>query len=109
MRRNRQSGKKGMIVTMKIENIPEAFSVTLRLKIITALVSSARTCKELREITQATQGNLSVQLTKLEEWGYLTSEKMIEKKKTKSTYTITEFGLQQFEAYVSLLQSVLQK
>ena len=109
MRRNRQSGKKGMSVTMKIENIPEAFSVTLRLKIITALVSSARTFKELREITQATQGNLSVQLTKLEEWGYLTSEKMIEKKKTKSTYTITEFGLQQFEAYVSLLQSVLQK
>lgn len=92
---------------MNIENIPEAFCVTLRLKIITALISSARTFKELREITQATQGNLSVQLTKLEEWGYLTSEKVIEQKKTRSTYTITDFGLQQFEGYVELLQSVL--
>lgn len=92
---------------MNIDTIPEAFSVTLRLKILTALVSASRTFKELREITQATQGNLSVQLTKLEEWGYLTSQKVIEQKKTKSTYTITPFGLQQFEAYVSLLQSVL--
>lgn len=92
---------------MNIDTIPEAFCVTLRLKIITALVSASRTFKELREITKATQGNLSVQLTKLEEWGYLTSEKVIEKKKTRSTYTITEYGLQQFEAYVSLLQSVL--
>lgn len=82
--------------------------MTLRLKIITALVSSARSFKELREITQATQGNLSVQLTKLEEWGYLSSEKVIEKKKTRSTYTITDFGLRQFEAYVELLQSVLR-
>ncbi len=94
---------------MNIQNIPKAFSVALRLKIITALVRSSRTFKELREITQATQGNLSVQLTKLEEWGYLSSEKVIEKKKTRSTYTITEYGLQQFEAYVCLLQSVLQK
>lgn len=83
--------------------------MALRLKIITALISSARTFAQLREITQATQGNLSVQLTKLEEWGYLTSEKVIEKKKTKTTYTITDFGLRQFEAYVELLQSVLQK
>ena len=72
---------------MNIDTIPEAFSVTLRLKILTALVSASRTFKELREITQATQGNLSVQLTKLEEWGYLTSQKVIEQKKTKSTYT----------------------
>lgn len=94
---------------MNIENIPEVFCVALRLKIITALVSSARTFKELREITHATQGNLSVQLTKLEEWGYLISEKVIEKKKTRSTYMITDFGLRQFEAYVELLQSVSQK
>ena len=93
---------------MNIDNIPEAFSVALRLKIITALVNSSRTFNELRDITQATQGNLSVQLTKLEAWEYITSEKVIEKKKTKSTYTITPFGLQQFEEYVDLLQSVLQ-
>ena len=97
-----------MGIRVNIENIPEAFSVTLRLKIITALVSSSRTFNELRSITQATQGNLSVQLTKLETWDYITSEKVIERKKTKTTYTITAFGLRQFEEYVSLPQSVLQ-
>ena len=56
---------------------------------------------------QPTRGNLSVQLTKLEEWGFLTSVKVIEKKKTKSTYTLTAYGLNQFEEYISLLQSVL--
>lgn len=94
---------------MNIDNIPEAFSVALRLKIISSLVGSSKTFNELREITQATQGNLSVQLTKLETWGYVTSSKVIERKRTKSTYALTLFGLSQFEEYVALLQSVLDK
>lgn len=92
---------------MKINEIPEAFSATLRIKIIAALTGSSKTFNELLELTQATRGNLSVQLTKLEEWGFLTSVKVIEKKKTKSTYTLTSYGLNQFEEYISLLQSVL--
>ena len=92
---------------MKINEIPEAFSATLRIKIIAALTGSSKTFNELLELTQATRGNLSVQLTKLEEWGFLTSVKVIEKKKTKSTYTLTAYGLNQFEESISLLQSVL--
>lgn len=93
---------------MNIANIPEVFNVTLRLKIISGLITSSKTFNELLNITQATNGNLSIQLTKLETWGYLTSNKVIEKKKTKSTYTITPFGLHQFEEYVLLLQSILK-
>ena len=92
---------------MKINEIPDAFSATLRIKIIAALTGSSKTFNELLELTQATRGNLSVQLTKLEEWGFLTSVKVIEKKKTKSPYTLTSYGLNQFEEYISLLQSVL--
>lgn len=94
---------------MNIDSIPEAFSVALRLKIISSLVSASKTFNELREMTQATQGNLSVQLTKLETWGYITSDKVIEKKRTKTTYTLTDFGLTQFEEYVALLQAVLDR
>lgn len=94
---------------MNIDSIPEAFSVALRLKIISSLVSASKTFNELREMTQATQGNLSVQLTKLETWGYITSDKVIEKKRTKTTYTLTDFGLIQFEEYVALLQAVLDR
>lgn len=99
--------KKGEIVD--INNIPEAFCVTLRIKIMTCLLPSSRTFNELLDITQATRGNVSVQLSKLENWNYLTSNKVIENKKTKTTYTLTALGLQQFEEYVTLLQDMLLK
>ena len=92
---------------MTIDNIPEAFSVTLRIKILSCLVSSSRTFNELLDLTQATKGNLSTQLTKLENWGYLISDKRIENRKTKTTYTLTSSGLRQFEEYVDLLQNIL--
>ena len=92
---------------MTIDSIPEAFSVTLRIKILSCLVSSARTFNELLNLTQATKGNLSTQLMKLENWGYLISDKRIENRKTKTTYTLTSSGLRQFEEYVDLLQNIL--
>ena len=92
---------------MKINEIPDAFSATLRIKIISGLVSSSKTFNELLEFTQATRGNLSVQLTKLEEWNFIISDKVIEKKRTKSTYTLTPYGLSQFEEYISTLRSVI--
>lgn len=92
---------------MYINEIPEAFSVKLRIKIIACLIDSSKTFKELMEITQATKGNLSVQLTKLNDWGYIISNKIIKNKKTKTTYTITPFGLNQFEEYVNSLQTII--
>ncbi|MDR2888635.1 MAG: transcriptional regulator [Lachnospiraceae bacterium] len=94
---------------MNINSIPEMFCLSLRIKIISCLLSSSKNFNELLEITQTTRGNLSVQLSKLEEYGYLTSRKIIEKKKTKTTYTLTTFGVQQFEEYVTLLQSIIEK
>lgn len=94
---------------MKSYDIPEAFSVKLRIKIIACLIQSSQTFNEVLEVTGATKGNLSTQLSKLENWNYLTSKKVIEKKKTKTTYTLTGFGFKQFEQYVSFLQSILPK
>lgn len=92
---------------MKNYDIPEALTVKLRIKIVSCLIQSSKTFNEILGKTEASKGNLSTQLTKLENWGYLTSKKVIEKKKTKTTYTLTEFGLKQFEEYVSFLQNVL--
>jgi DNA-binding HxlR family transcriptional regulator len=92
---------------MKNYDIPEALTVKLRIKIVSCLIQSSKTFNEILEKTEASKGNISTQLTKLENWGYLTSKKVIEKKKTKTTYTLTEFGLKQFEEYVSFLQNVL--
>ena len=48
-----------------------------------------------------------MQLTKLEEWGYIESTKAICGKRPKTSYKITDFGIQQFEAYVNLLETLL--
>lgn len=92
---------------MNISAIPEAFCLSLRIKIISCLLVSSCTFNELLEKTQSSHGNLSVQLSKLEDWKYLTSKKIIKNKKTRTTYTITQFGIQQFEEYVELLQNII--
>lgn len=92
---------------MNINEIPEALCLKLRLEIISSLIQSARTFNELLIITQASRGNLSIQLSKLEDWKFISSNKIIENKRTKTTYKITPLGMEKFEAYVSLLQNIL--
>ena len=94
---------------MNINEIPEALCQKLRIKIISSLVQSSRTFNELLDITKATKGNLCVQLGKLEEWNFITSDKVLENKKTKTTYTITDLGLTQFEEYVQLLRNIIEE
>ncbi|MBQ6880029.1 MAG: transcriptional regulator [Bacteroidales bacterium] len=62
----------------------------------------------LRETTHATAGNLSVQLDKLSEAGYISVEKTFEGKKPRTICRITPVGLQAFENYVDALKSYLK-
>jgi len=62
----------------------------------------------LRENTQATAGNLSVQLDKLSAAGYNLVEKTFEGKKPRTLCRITPVGLQAFESYVDALKSYLK-
>ena len=62
----------------------------------------------LRETTHATAGNLSVQLDKLSEAGYISVEKTFEGKKPRTRCRITPVGLQAFENYVDALKSYLK-
>ena len=62
----------------------------------------------LRETTHATAGNLSVQLDKLSEAGYISVEKTFEGKKPRTICRITPVGLQAFENYVNALKSYLK-
>ena len=63
----------------------------------------------LRETAQATAGNLSVQLDKLSEAGYISVEKTFEGKKPRTICRITPVGLAAFEAYVEALKSYLHQ
>lgn len=58
-------------------------------------------------ITNASDGNLSVQLKKLEGWEYIKSEKKLINGKGVTQYQITETEIKQFEEYVVFLESVI--
>lgn len=61
----------------------------------------------LREKTDSTAGNLSVQLDKLANAGYITMEKGFVGKKPKTTCRITGNGRKAFEEYVETLKDYL--
>jgi DNA-binding MarR family transcriptional regulator len=63
----------------------------------------------LKEKTQSTAGNLSVQLDKLSDAGYITIEKSFKGKKPLTTCRITAKGIQAFEDYVQTLKQYIRK
>ena len=61
----------------------------------------------LKEKTDATAGNLSVQLDKLSSAGYISIEKGFVGKKTRTVCQVTEQGRKAFEEYVETLREYL--
>lgn len=61
----------------------------------------------LREKTESTAGNLSVQLDKLARAEYITVEKGFEGRKPRTVCRVTDKGRRAFEDYVDTLRSYL--
>lgn len=61
----------------------------------------------LKEQTKATAGNLSVQLDKLSNAGYIEIKKGFQGKKPRTTCSITDKGMKAFEEYVEALRSYI--
>ena len=80
----------------------------LRLAVISILMSvDEADFVYLKEKTESTAGNLSVQLDKLSAAGYITVTKGFVGKKTRTTCKVTEEGRQAFEEYVETLKNYL--
>jgi DNA-binding MarR family transcriptional regulator len=62
----------------------------------------------LKEKTDATAGNLSVQLDKLSEAKYISIKKEFVGKKTRTTCKMTEKGKKAFESYVDALKGYIK-
>jgi DNA-binding transcriptional ArsR family regulator len=62
----------------------------------------------IREKTNATAGNLSVQVQKLKEAGYIEVSKQFKDNYPLTTCKITKQGLKAFEEYVTALQEYLK-
>lgn len=82
----------------------------LRLAIMSLLISlESAEFTFIKEKTNSTAGNLSVQLDKLSEAGYLSIEKAFKGKKPVTTCKITKRGIKAFEEYVNTLKQYINK
>lgn len=80
----------------------------LRLAIMSLLITNEKvTFPYVVEKTDASRGNVSVQITNLEEAGYLDVTKSFEDKKPKTTLTITKKGKEAMETYTEALKEYL--
>ncbi|MDE7409778.1 MAG: transcriptional regulator [Muribaculaceae bacterium] len=61
----------------------------------------------LKEKTESTAGNLSVQLDKLSSAGYITVEKGLSGKRPRTICSVTKEGRNAFEEYVEALKTYL--
>jgi DNA-binding MarR family transcriptional regulator len=81
----------------------------LRLAVMSLLIS----VKEaeftfIKEKTNSTAGNLSVQVQKLKEVGYIEVLKQFKDNYPQTTCKITQKGIEAFESYVTALQAYLK-
>ncbi len=80
----------------------------LRLAIISILMNLEEAdFVYLKDKTESTAGNLSVQIDKLSAAGYITVEKGFVGKKTRTVCRITDQGRAAFEEYVDSLKKLL--
>jgi len=80
----------------------------LRLAVISLLISAdVAEFTYIREQTGATAGNLSIQITKLKEAGYIEVTKKFRNNYPQTLCNITELGKEKFTEYVNSLKDYL--
>ena len=74
---------------------------------IVAVLAKVENCdfNYLKQITETTQGNLSIQLKKLKESGYISINKSFENNYPKTSCSITKAGIKAFEDHFSNLKN----
>lgn len=80
----------------------------LRLAVVSILMSVEEAdFVFLKEKTNSTAGNLSVQLEKLSEAGYIEANRTLEGRRTRTVCRMTEKGRQAFACYIDTLKDYL--
>ena len=91
-----------------MEELDPLLHSQLRLAVMSILMNvSEADFVYLKETTEATAGNLSVQLDKLSAAGYINVEKGFAGKRPRTLCHITPLGRQAFEHYVAAIKSYL--
>jgi len=102
-----EKGRKGNQELIQLTEIDPIIHSPARLKVMTYLYLVENIdFVYLKRVTDLSWGNLSKHLTKLEEAGYVGTEKTFENKKPKTTIWLTEQGRDAFQKYKDNLQQV---
>ncbi len=81
----------------------------LRLGMVSALaVNESLTFRDLKEILETTDGNLSVHARKLEEAGYVSCTKRFEGRVPCTEYRLTDSGREVLEQYLTHMEALIQ-
>jgi len=90
----------------KLAQLDPVIHSRIRLAILSVLISvKDASFNYLKETVGTTDGNLSANLSKLEEAGYISIKKVFKKKKPLTTCSITEKGRKAFSKYLKVLES----
>ncbi|UDF04464.1 transcriptional regulator [Asticcacaulis sp. AND118] len=93
-----------------VNRLDDAIHGRLRLGIMAYLADAeAADFNELKGVLEATQGNLSVHLSKLEDAGYVEIVKGYQGKKPLTRVHITSVGRQAFARYLDVLSGLVEK
>jgi len=91
------------------KNLNSLLHSQLRLAIISYLVSNGKSdFNELKEITRATSGNISVQFKKLEKEKYIKITKGFLNNYQHTSIEITSAGIDAFEEYVKAIKQYIK-
>lgn len=92
------------------QQIDDVIHSRIRTSVMAVLVSVEEAeFNYLKEKVNATDGNLSVHLKKLEEAGYVSVKKVFIERKPVSKYKITSKGYKAFENYIKKLENIIKK
>ena len=83
----------------------------VRLKILTHLATSEAGCDSfpsIKDVLELTAGNLSIQIKKLEEVGYVKSQKDFYNNKPRTTIVLTEDGKENLLTYLESMETLIK-
>ena len=92
----------------KFKDLDPILHSQLRLSIVSTLMTvDEANFNFIKEITKATSGNISIQIKKLQETGYIEVKKSFKNNYPNTALSITDKGRKAFEAYVNNLKKYI--
>ncbi len=106
---DRSKRRSDKTVAMSVPELNRLIHERMRLGIMSALaVHDFLSFQELKDVLNATDGNLSVHARKLEEAGYLTCTKTFVGRMPKTEYRLSGEGRDQLEDYLGHMESLIE-